>query len=469
MASQTGSPWYLLPMPDEIKFKLQRRLGIVSLGGILLSAIIIFFYFRSQTTHTLEDISERSYAAVALAVVGSVNDHFNQYLHEVEGMPTDRLPREITQPDLRSAIHRLILDTTIVRAKIYDHSGRVVYSTKQEQIGNLQADNPGFIGAMAGKPTSKMIYRDTFNIFDLESEDANLTQSYVPIWDESRTAPIGVFEIYADVNDLVEQTEGDVITVFVLILTVMTVLFLALMFNIKKAETIIEQQRQESQEKQRTLEILSAKMVTAQEDEKKRIAFALHEDVVQSMTAVKMYLERFIQSLEKLAPGETPKVPDQVIPALQNAIQKIRGLSLDLRPRSLDDFGLKAAVKSLFTDCREVNPKISLGAHMQVAEEGINPEKKSIIYRIVKDTLNEFCSQNPFEGELLVSLDIEDGFLALKIQVEAVSRSGADATRLLLPTVDDFEQMRERTILSGGEFFFSNPQPQIAVALSVWP
>ena len=143
---------------------------------------------------------------------------------------------------------------------------------------------------------------------------------------------------------------------------------------------------------------------------------------------------------------------------------------MELRPRSLDDFGLKAATKSLITECQTIEKHLRLGAYINIAEESLSSEKKTIIYRIIKDTLNELCYKNHFEGTVTIRLDFEEGLLVLKIdlQAEEDSDGSANADQKSL-TDEDFEKMRERTVLSGGDFYLSNISRGMTVAQAVWP
>jgi PAS domain S-box-containing protein len=88
--------------------------------------------------------------------------------------------------------------------------------------------------------------------------------------------------------------------------------------------------------------VLSRRLLTAQEEERRRIAVELHDDLGQVLTAVKINLE----SLERLA-GATP-APAQLksaIGCVDEAMQRVRDLALDLRPSVLDDLGLPAALR----------------------------------------------------------------------------------------------------------------------------
>ena len=72
---------------------------------------------------------------------------------------------------------------------VEEHS-KVVYSTKEKQIGDDARQNQAYISAMQGRITSTLRYRDTFNIFDQATEEDNLIQTYIPIYQHSRESAI---------------------------------------------------------------------------------------------------------------------------------------------------------------------------------------------------------------------------------------------------------------------------------------
>ena len=197
---------------------------------MIVTGIFIFTIFRIQAINTIENSNKISYAALAHAIVDSLDDHFIQYFHAYEHASGHGNPIPSLQGDLKTSFERLASDTPITRIKIYDRNGKVIYSTKPEQIGKVQKDNPGFIEAINGSNATKLLYRDSLNILDEEIEDANLLQSYVPIKIEQQPNPIGVFEIYADVNELVEETNRTELLVLLFTLIILAVLYTVLIF-----------------------------------------------------------------------------------------------------------------------------------------------------------------------------------------------------------------------------------------------
>jgi signal transduction histidine kinase len=97
----------------------------------------------------------------------------------------------------------------------------------------------------------------------------------------------------------------------------------------------------ERKQAQDTLRIFSRQLIEAQEDERRRIARDLHDQIGQTLTAVKMNLytvQRFCNE-----PEAAHCLKDN-IDAVDEALRLVRDLSVDLRPPLLDDLGLATAL-----------------------------------------------------------------------------------------------------------------------------
>jgi signal transduction histidine kinase len=447
-------------------YRLATSYAIISLIAVAITAICIFLFFRYQTINIIEEASKRSNEALTLSTEYALNDHFVMFLNFAKRDQRINKIDPALEPSLNKAINKLLRETDIVRVKIYDKEGYVAFSTKQSQIGDGQEDNEGFWKAINGQPATVLIYRDTFNLFDREVEDTNLVQTYVPIRISSTNEVVGVFEIYSDVGKYIEQANRTLLIVSAILIVLMSVLYIVLLFHIKRAEKIISSQHKETQEKKKLLEYLTAKMINAQEDEKKRIAFQLHEDVVQTISGVKMQLERYINTVEQIDDQSSIKdLSTDIVPVLQQAAHKIRAVAIDLRPPSLDDFGLKAAINTLVSECHGMNAGLSMKVDFEIDETKFTQEHKTICYRIFKDVLKAICFDEKLPGMMAMILGNFDNKVVLKIvlQSEVLTNGGSD---LSIPFY--FNSMQERTILSGGEFSVDmRSEDQISVR-SMW-
>jgi|GEM_PF-4001134 len=93
----------------------------------------------------------------------------------------------------------------------------------------------------------------------------------------------------------------------------------------------------------RNLQALTAKLVVAEESERRRIAIGLHDDVGQSLTTAKMDM---LELLEANLSAEEATLAQKVLGLVDHAIQNTRSLTFELASAALYEIGLEAALQS---------------------------------------------------------------------------------------------------------------------------
>ncbi|MEW8689572.1 MAG: histidine kinase [Candidatus Thiodiazotropha endolucinida] len=445
-------------------YQLARRYGITSFIAIILIAVIILLLFRYESSRIIQDSAKQSNESLTIATEYALNDHFVMYLNLIK--LNKKKPGEMPfDPLLARAIRKMIKDTNVDRIKLYDVKGRVAYSSNPSAYTEEDEDNDGFKTAIAGYPRTVLNYRDSLTIFNNNDRDVNLVQTYVPIRVDENSPVLGVMEIYYDISGYVSHAMRTIIVLMLTTLLLMLFLYTFLLMHIKRSERIIEDQNRITREKKVLLEFLTAKMINAQEDEKKRIAFDLHEDVVQTLSGVKMQLEKYILSLnQQEKEGEVNQLSTEIVPMLQNAAHKIRAVAIDLRPPSLDDFGLKAALNSVVSECHTETSGLEIEIVFALEEADISLERKSILYRLVKDILHAICFEQKLTAKVQIRFDRVLGGLSMRVVI--TSKKIDILYREELP--DYLTMMEERTILSGGEFSRMPKYDDTIEVKSIW-
>ncbi|MGC2828896.1 MAG: sensor histidine kinase [Candidatus Acidiferrum sp.] len=134
------------------------------------------------------------------------------------------------------------------------------------------------------------------------------------------------------------------------------------------------------------LEALSARLVEAQEEERRSISRELHDEVGQSLGALLVE----VGQLSKLVPPEARDTQAQIThikSVAESAVKSIRDIALLLRPPMLDDLGL---VPALEWQAREISRRsdMEVEVHSQSVSEDLGDETKVTIYRLVQEALN---------------------------------------------------------------------------------
>ena len=134
------------------------------------------------------------------------------------------------------------------------------------------------------------------------------------------------------------------------------------------------------------LESLSARLVEAQEEERRSISRELHDEVGQSLGALLVE----VGQLSKLVPPEDRVTQGQIAQiksVAESTVKSIRDIALLLRPPMLDDLGL---VPALEWQAREISRRSEMEVEVQSenVSEALGDETKVTIYRLVQEALN---------------------------------------------------------------------------------
>ena len=127
---------------------------------------------------------------------------------------------------------------------------------------------------------------------------------------------------------------------------------------------------------------LSRRLLTAQEEERRRVAVELHDELGQVLTAVKINLGSLAR-LSGAAPS--PLHLREAIASVDDAMQSVRDLALDLRPSVLDDLGLPAALR-WYVD-RFAREHESRGSPRDRRVLRLAPELETACFRVAQEAL----------------------------------------------------------------------------------
>jgi signal transduction histidine kinase len=162
------------------------------------------------------------------------------------------------------------------------------------------------------------------------------------------------------------------------------------------------------------LKELSARMASAQEDERRSISRELHDEVGQSLSAV-------LLGLSNMTAATPPNVAAQLAPYVSEirrltelSIRSIRNMSLLLRPSMLDDLGLLPALQ---WQARETAQRTGLIVHVAAAQlpEDLPEAYKTCIYRVVQEALHN-VTRHAAAQQVRISVQPVNAHLKLVIQ-----------------------------------------------------
>ncbi len=196
------------------------------------------------------------------------------------------------------------------------------------------------------------------------------------------------------------------------------------------------------------LQVLSRRILEVQEGERRRIAHELHDELGQTLTAVKINLQS-TKPHDRRSPQESAL---ENIRMVDSALQQMRQMALTLRPSVLDDLGLASALDWLGEQVA-TRSDLQVNVRSVMQRERISGEIETACFRIVQEALTNI-QRHAFAKHVEIDLTCDDKALSLTVSDDGcgfapdVSSAGERSMGLL--------GMQERASLIGGRISISS-------------
>ena len=200
-------------------------------------------------------------------------------------------------------------------------------------------------------------------------------------------------------------------------------------------------------ERENRLQDLIRKLITAQEEERRKVSYEVHDGLAQTAAGA----HQLLQAFSRRHPPDTEqgrKDLDRVLQLVQQTVGEARYVIADLRPTALDDLGLGAAVRlqveKISEEGSEVDYEEALG------KDRLPTEVETALFRVTQEALTNVRKHAP---SARVKISLRHGNNGVQLQVrdwgpgfdpEKATDGGGPGERLGLSS------MRERVALLGG-------------------
>lgn len=169
---------------------------------------------------------------------------------------------------------------------------------------------------------------------------------------------------------------------------------------------------------------LLKRTITAQEEERRRVARELHDETGQNLTAVIMGLGAAREAVTR-DPARAGEIMDETRLLAVGALHGVRELILGLRPASLDDLGLVAALRRL-ADSLHTRAGCEVTIDAGNLTRRLPPETETVFFRIVQEGFNNIA-RHAHAAHVSLQLTILDGEIRAVLEDDGV---GFDPARL---------------------------------------
>jgi signal transduction histidine kinase len=368
------------------------------------------------------------------------------------------------------------LGRQIVTFKVWNHQGRILYSSNTDLIGRVFPIDEGLAAAWQGNVSANISNLQGAENVDERQKYSRLLQIYCPVRLYGTDQIIAVAELYQKVDSLQSDINTAQWHTWLAVGLAMLLIYFALIGFVRGASRTIERQGVKlTQQVQRLTELLiqngelhdrvqraSANAAASNERFLRRISAELHDGPVQELGAALLRMDRVIGQ----NPGQ-PQLP-AIQSSLQTAIQEVRGLAGGLGLPQLDGLRLEEVLAQVVNSHeRRTGSKVKLTT--AGLPEQVDLPVKITLYRIVQEALN-----NAFRHAGGVGQAVNAKCAAGRIQVEVSDQGpGFDVNQSI-----DWEQhlglagMRERVESLGGLFSVEsqlNHGSRVTVSLPLQP
>jgi signal transduction histidine kinase len=177
---------------------------------------------------------------------------------------------------------------------------------------------------------------------------------------------------------------------------------------------------------------LTDQIITAEQDERRRLANELHDGAVQSLSGVALLLDA---GLNSIAEGRRDEAREIIMKALERhraTIGQLRSLSFNLEPVVLRDQGFAPAVRAL-TDQVELAHNVDVELDVDAAEQ-LAQQTQAALYQIIREAVNQAVRRGPPRTLAVQVRQADDG----SVETEIVDDAPGERRRRSL------EEMEER-------------------------
>ena len=350
-------------------------------------------------------------------------------LYEAGQVLSSTLEREQIGAELLEITQRISdLSAACVDLLDEDQRLRTLHATGPEDLRRRARSTPE--AEAARRMTLETARHRSFELPPAEANEVRLVGLYLPL--RVRNRVIGLLEAYG--SEALEKNE-----------TVETLASLA-----NQAAGALENARlyEELVERERELQDLVGRLLVAEEEERRRVAYDVHDGLTQMVVAAHQRLQ-IVAEDHPPCTAEGREELEEVIELVRRTVTEARRVIANLRPTTLDDYGLATAVRLQIAEMRADGYEV--GFEETLGKDRLPAALETALFRVVQEALTN-VRKHAQATRVHVGLGRHNGAVRLEVRdwgrgFEPAEKGdgGGPGERVGLSS------MRERITLLGGE------------------
>jgi two-component system, NarL family, sensor kinase len=344
--------------PNPVWQSVVRYVASALVAVVIISLLGVVLFGRLGRDEAIRDAKDQTRASADFAVEPVLTDGVlrgeRRALLELDGVVR----------------RRVLQDSSVVRVKIWDRTGRIVYSDEARLIGARYPISPEELEEFQGDNIEAEV-SDLDNPENrFERRFGELLEVYAALETTSGT-PLRYEEYYRssfiDARSRRIFREFGFISLGALILLALIQLPLAWQLSRRVQRGQLER-----------VELLQ-RAVEASERERRRIAADLHDGVVQNLAGVSYSMT----AAASAAPPDFRPTLDEAATETRKALRELRSLLVEIYPAELQHEGLKGSLEDLLAPCAEKG----LVTHLEVEDGELPEEVERLFFRAAQEAL----------------------------------------------------------------------------------
>jgi signal transduction histidine kinase len=162
---------------------------------------------------------------------------------------------------------------------------------------------------------------------------------------------------------------------------------------------------------------LTEQLITAEQDERRRLSLFLHDGPVQTMAGIALMHDAALAAIEDGRYEEAAKVIEKSLERERRTVQELRDLSFAIEPLVLRDQGFQAAVRAL-ADQVEESYGITVAANVGAGER-LSEKAQVALYQVIREAVNQAVRRRPRQIGVTVE-ELADGGFATEVDDDGV-------------------------------------------------
>jgi len=384
--AQSATEAVASPKPfDRVSFSRQFHLG--ALVWLVVAMLVSGLWLGRQ----IKQSSVNRAAAIAAVYVESVlitQLHNRTHLAQFDAQTHAELDRVF----LRGPLQR-----KVVRFKLWNAEGSIVYSSDHAQIGRSFPVDDMLAEALAGELQSRVSDLSDHDNEPEREQWSHLLEVYVPLRATPSGAVIGVAEFYHSMENLDKDIRQAQQRSWALVVITTIALYLALLGMVRRANNTIVDQRQDLREqlqqlraslaenRNMRLQLREAGEQTTALNEKAlhRLAADLHDGPAQELSFALLRFDDLVEVCGCGPPGDLESLRQ----ALRRALEELRGIASGIGIPGIADLSLAATLRRAVLDF-EHRTKSAVEAEIDNTLEAASIATKITAYRVLQESLN---------------------------------------------------------------------------------